>query len=76
MNCSFFLADCQFILAWLKILQLNVLLKEGTAGNDWVVKWEQCVKALRKEIRSCLRNEAFPTGLGVECIQYGIFYIF
>ena len=72
MNCIF-LANCQFLLPWLKILKLNVLLKEATAGNDWVVKWVQCVEAPRKEIESCLRNEAFPTGLGVKCIQCDIF---
>ena len=54
----FFLANCQFILPWLKILKLNVMLKEATAGNDWIVKWEQCVEAPKKEIGSCLRNEA------------------
>ena len=56
-NCIF-LANCQFILPWLKILKLNVMLKEATAGNDWIVKWEQCVEAPKKEIGSCLRNEA------------------
>ena len=42
-----FLANCQFLLPWLKILQLNALLKEATAGNDWVVKCEQCVEGNR-----------------------------
>ena len=48
-----------------------MLLKDATAGNDWVVKWLQCVVAAPgKEIGSSLRNETFPTkGEGIKCKQ-------
>ena len=60
----YFLADCQFILAWLKSSPIECAgRRRGNCRqcNDWVVKWSQCVEAAPgKEIGSCLRNETFP----------------